>query len=87
MDLQSVNTGADVLLETTELTELTFWQKLMRIELAPDTIRDIAMYILLLVFLCAVSKVIYDLKENRRLKKEFAAYQQRREDEERSKMH
>ena len=82
MDLQCVNTSADVLMETTEITELSFWQKLMRIELTPDAMRDIAMYILLLVFLCAVSKVIYDLKENRRLKKEFAEYQQRREDEE-----
>lgn len=82
MDLQSVNTGADVLMETTEIAELSFWQKLMRIELTSDAIRDIAMYILLFVFLCAVSKVIYDLKENRRLKKEFAAYQQRRKDEE-----
>ena len=82
MDLQSVNTSADVLMETTEITELSFWQKLMRIELTPDAMRDIAMYILLLVFLCAVSKVIYDLKEKRRLAKEFAEYQQRREDEE-----
>jgi len=82
MDWQDVNAGAELLTETTEIAELTFWQKLMRIELTPDAIRDIAMYVLLLAFLCAVSKVIYDLKENRRLKKEFAEYQQRREDEE-----
>ena len=40
------------------------------------------MYILLMVLLCAISKVVYDVKESRRLKKEFAEYQQRRKDEE-----
>ena len=81
MDLQSVNTGAEVLAEVTEVAEPSLWDKLTRIEFTPDMMRDIGMYILLLVILCAVSKVIYDLKEERRLKKEFAAYQQRREDE------
>ena len=38
--------------------------------------------VLIMVLLCAVSKIVYDWREGRRLKKEFAAYQQRREDEE-----
>lgn len=83
MDLQSINTSAELLAETTEATELTNWQKIMRIALSPDSLREIAMYILLMVLLCAISKVVYDVKESRRLKKEFAEYQQRRKDEER----
>lgn len=83
MDLQSVNTGAELLNETSELSEMSIWQKLMSIEPSPEAIRDLCMYILLLVLLCAISKVIYDLKENRRLKKEYAIYQQLRKDEER----
>lgn len=83
MDLQSVNTGAELLNETSELSEMSIWQKLMSIEPSPEAIRDMCMYILLLVLLCAISKVIYDLKENRRLKKEYAIYQQLRKDEER----
>ena len=81
MDLSNINTSADLLTETTEITELTLWQKLMSIERSQEAIRDIVLYVLLLVLLCAISKVIYDLKEERRLKKEYAAYQQRREDE------
>ena len=77
MDLQS----AELLSATTEVAELTNWQKIMRIVLSPDALREIAMYILLMVLLCAVSKVVYDIKESRRLKKEFEAYQQRRKDE------
>lgn len=76
-----INTGAELLTETTEIVELTFWQKLARIELTPDAQRDLLMYILVLVLLCAISKVVYDVKERRRLKKEFAAYEQRRSDE------
>lgn len=83
MDLQSVNTGAELLNETSELSEMSIWQKLMSIEPSPEAICDMCMYILLLVLLCAISKVIYDLKENRRLKKEYAIYQQLRKDEER----
>jgi len=75
-----INTGADLM---TEATELTIWQKLARMELTPEVQRDLLMYVLVMVLLCAISKVIYDWKENRRLKKEFAEYQQRREDEER----
>ena len=82
MDLQSINTSAELLAATTEAVELTNWQKIMRIALSPDALREIAMYILLMVLLCAISKVMYDVKESRRLKKEFAEYQQRRKDEE-----
>ena len=77
-----INTGAELLAETTEIVELTIWQKLARIELTPEAQRDLLTYILVMVLLCAVSKVVYDIKESRRLKKEFAAYQQRRKDEE-----
>ena len=82
MDLQSINTSAELLAATTEAVELTNWQKIMRIALSPDSLREIAMYILLMVLLCAISKVVYDVKESRRLKKEFAEYQQRRKDAE-----
>ena len=82
MDLQSINTSAELLAVSTEAVELTNWQKIMRIALSPDSLREIAMYILLMVLLCAISKVVYDVKESRRLKKEFAEYQQRRKDEE-----
>ena len=82
MDLQSINPSAELLAATTEAVELTNWQKIMRIALSPDSLREIAMYILLMVLLCAISKVVYDVKESRRLKKEFAEYQQRRKDEE-----
>lgn len=78
MDLQS----AELLAATSEVVELTSWQKIMRVAFSPDALREIAMYVLLMVLLCAISKVVYDIKENRRLKKEFAEYQQRREDEE-----
>ena len=82
MDLQSINTSAELLAATTEAAELTNWQKIMRIALSPDSLREIAMYILLMVLLCAISKVVYDVKESRRLKKEFAEYMQCRKDEE-----
>ena len=77
-----INTGAELLAETTEIVELTIWQKLARIELTPEAQRDLLTYILVMVLLCAISKVIYDWKESRRLKKELAEYQQRRIDEE-----
>lgn len=76
-----INSGAGLLTETTEIVELTFWQKLARIELTPDVQRDLLLYILVLVLLCAISKVVHDIKERRRLKQEFAEYQQRRSDE------
>ena len=78
MDLQS----AELLAATTEVVELTSWQKIMRVALSPEALREFAMYILIMVLLCAVSKIVYDWKEGRRLKREFAAYQQRRMDEE-----
>lgn len=52
------------------------------IKIYPEWIQDLWKYILVLVLLCAISKVIYDWKESRRLKKELAEYQQRRIDEE-----
>ena len=82
MDLQSINTSAELLAATTEAVELTNWQKIMRIALSPDALREIAMYILLMVLLCAISKVVYDVKESRRLKNEFEEYQQLRVDQE-----
>lgn len=85
MDLQNVNTSAELLAETTEVVEMTLWQKLqklMSIERSPEAQRDMLLYILLLVVLCVIGKVIYDLKEERRLKKEYAIYQQIRKDEE-----
>ncbi len=82
MDLQGVNTTTELLTETTELTLWQKLQKLMSIELTPEAQRDIILYILLMVVLCVISKVIYDLKEERRLKKEYAIYQQIRKDEE-----
>ena len=83
MDLQSIYISAELLAATTEAVELTNWQKIMRIALSPDSLREIPMYILLMVLLCAISKVVYDVKESRRLKKAFAEYQQRRKDEDR----
>ena len=79
MDLEVVNTSAELLTET---TEMSLWQKLMSIELTPEAQRDIILYILLMVVLCVIGKVLYDLKEERRLKKEYAIYQQIRKDEE-----
>ena len=82
MDLQGINTTTELLTETTELTLWQKLQKLMSIERTPEEQRDIILYILLMVVLCVIGKVIYDLKEERRLKKEYAIYQQIRKDEE-----
>lgn len=82
MDLQGINTTTELLTETTELTLWQKLQKLMSIERSPEEQRDIILYILLMVVLCVIGKVIYDLKEERRLKKEYAIYQQIRKDEE-----
>lgn len=82
MDMQGVNTTTELLTETTELTLWQKLQKLMSIERTPEEQRDIILYILLMVVLCVIGKVIYDLKEERRLKKEYAIYQQIRKDEE-----
>lgn len=82
MDLQGVNTTTELLTETTELTLWQKLQKLMSIERSPEAQRDIILFILLIVVLCVIGKMLYDLKENRRLKKEYAIYQQIRKDEE-----
>ena len=47
----------------------------------PEYITDAIIYVLVLVLLCALSKIVYDLKENCRLKKVWADYVQRRTDE------
>lgn len=49
----------------------------------PEYINDAIIYVLVLVLLCVLSKIVYDLKENRRLKKVWEAYVQRRKDDER----
>ncbi len=82
MDLQGVNTTTELLTETTELTLWQKLQKLMSIERSPEAQRDIILFILLIVVLCVIGKMLYDLKEERRLKKEYAIYQQIRKDEE-----
>lgn len=46
-----------------------------------EMINDAIMYILVIVLLCIVSAALSKWRENRRLEKEFAAYQQRRQDE------
>ena len=48
----------------------------------PELIHDVIMYVCVIVLLCIVSASISRWKEKRRLAKEFAEYQQRREDEE-----
>ena len=47
-----------------------------------EMINDAIKYILVLVLLCILSAAISKWREQRRLNKEFAAYQQRRLDEE-----
>ena len=49
----------------------------------PEDITDAIIYVLVLVLLCVLSKIVYELKENRRLKKVWEAYVQRRNDDER----
>ena len=51
------------------------------IKFAPEFIEDAILYILIAVILCCLSKAVYDWKEKRRLAKEFAAYQQMKQDE------
>lgn len=51
------------------------------ITIFPELIEDAILYVLIAVGLCLVSKVIYDWKEKRRLAREFAEYQQKKEDE------
>lgn len=47
----------------------------------PEIFIDAAILIAVAVGLILLSKCLWDWKENRRLKKEFAAHVQRREDE------
>ena len=54
---------------------------LENITIFPELIEDAILYVLIAVGLCLVSKTVYDWKEKRRLAKEFAAYQQKIEDE------
>lgn len=49
------------------------------ITLFPELIEDALLYVLLAVLLCIVAKLLYDRKEKRRLAREFAEYQQRRD--------
>ena len=51
------------------------------INLYPELINDAIMYICVIALLCVISAMLSKWKEIRRLKKEFAEYQQRREDE------
>lgn len=48
----------------------------------PELINDVIMYVCVIALICVISAMLFKWKEKRRLKKEFAAYQQRREDEE-----
>lgn len=48
----------------------------------PELINDILMYVCVIALICVISAMLSKWKEKRRLKKELAEYQQRREDEE-----
>lgn len=48
----------------------------------PEFIHDAIIYVCVLALICIVSAALSRWKERRRLKKEFAEYQQRRNDEE-----
>lgn len=56
--------------------------ELKDIKIYPEWIRDWGTYILVIVLLCVISAMLSKWKESRRLKKEYEAYEQRREDEE-----
>lgn len=47
----------------------------------PELINDVMMYVCVIALLCVISAMFSKWKEHRRLKKEFAEYQQRRQDE------
>ena len=53
------------------------------IEVSPDYIIDIVIFLVLAVVLIIVSKWLWEWREQRRLKKEFAEYQMRRDEEDR----
>ena len=48
----------------------------------PELINDVIMYVCVIALICVISAMLSKWKEKRRLRKEFAAYQQRRKDEE-----
>ena len=52
------------------------------INIYPELIDDTIIYVSALAVICIISAALSRWKEHRRLKKEFAAYQQRRQDEE-----
>lgn len=49
------------------------------ITLFPELIEDALLYVLLAVLLCIAAKLLYDRKEKRRLAREFAEHQARKE--------
>ena len=51
------------------------------IEVSPDYIIDLVVFLVLAVVLIIVSKWLWELRERRRLKKEFAVYQTLKDDE------
>lgn len=51
------------------------------IEVSPDYIIDLVIFLVLAVVLIIVSKWLWEWREQRRLKKEFAAYQTLKDDE------
>ncbi len=51
------------------------------ITIYPELIEDLLLYILVAVLLCLVCKAVHDWKEKRRLRREFAAYQQQKAEE------
>lgn len=55
--------------------------ELKDIKIYPEWIQDWWKYILVMALICVISALLSKWKEKRRLKKEFAEYQQRREDE------
>ena len=51
------------------------------IEVSPDYIIDLVVFLVLAVVLIIVSKWLWELRERRRLQKEFAVYQTLKDDE------
>lgn len=52
------------------------------IDFYPEFWMDAIIYAIMVVVVIILSKIFWQIKENRRLKKVFAAYNQRRKDEE-----
>ena len=51
------------------------------IQISPDYIIDIVIYLVVAVALIVVSKWVWEYREKRKLQKEFAEYQLRKEEE------